>query len=196
MRHVLKICVIVCIGFFFIAMPVIASVPVVDQTYTSEPLPFSGFWYTTMGFLAIGTVITLRAKDATGTKKVIALDTEKSLEFQEGIDTYADLKAEEVAVPLRTQLKVAEGQRDGYRDIIVGEILRIKRLAAPKDKDGKDTFDLEAEKSYLEGLPAERLRMEFDRLPVKREDLKVETVTTGDSPSDPDDPYKAAGAYN
>lgn len=140
---------------------------------------------TTIGLLGLGTVISLRAKDQAGNKRMLTVDTEKPAEAADTIDQYAELKAEEVASPLRETITTLTASLKSAKDILVGEIIRIRMLTAPKGEGGEPDFDATTETAYLEGLPVERLRMEFDRLP-KRDALTVEGTTTSDAPADTD----------
>lgn len=174
------------------ALLLTAMTPLVAAAQTLDAVPQigPGPLFATLGALGLGTIITLKARDATGNKKTFALDTDKAQEAAETIDQYAELRAEETAGPLREALEAAKKQLTGYRDIIVGEILRIKALSALKSEGGEAKFDAETEKAYLEGLEAGRLKMEFDRLP-NAETLSVKPATVNEPPADPTDPYAA-----
>lgn len=135
-------------------------------------------------FFLGGAVLQLTARDGEG-EKTITLDTEDEPQTLLGrVKEYAQLKVSEVKSSLQAKLTAAQEENEGLRGILVGEILRIKKLKAGTGEDGEPDFDVEDEKTYLEGLPVERLKMEWKRLPAREEVTAPQTKTTGGAPDD------------
>ena len=142
-----------------------------------------------LGAIALGTVVHLSGTNEDGEEESVMLDTENddSQGLLKKLKRAAKLKAQAIIGPAKEKLEAAQAENETFRDIIVGEVLRIKKLTAGQDGEGNYDFDVEQEKQYLEGLPADRLKMEYERLP-NSEDVKVEQTTTeGEKQGEEDD---------
>ena len=139
--------------------------------------------------LATGITVHLTAKNVdTDEEESINLDTEDRSTLINRLKHYVGLKTRAATKPLQEQLTASQEENSGLRDIIVGEILRVKKLTQTGE-DGEPSFNVEKEKKYLEGLPAERLKMEYERIP-QREELKVESVTKSAGGEEGNDLYE------
>lgn len=140
-----------------------------------------------LGAVGLGAVISLRIGQRT-----VALDTDKPASAD---DYYTTLAAHETQVreaaetPLRTQLSAVRAENDLLRSALASEILRVRKLTGGED------FDEAAERLYLlggddtPGLPAARLRVEYDR--AVQQDLKHKPASDGGDPVPSSDPYAA-----
>ncbi len=182
--------------------PLMAAAASLDAAPQIGPAPLLA----ALGLVGLGTVITLKARDATGNKKTFALDTEKPAEMSEVIDQVVELRTEEATAPLHATITRLKSVIQLLREKMAAEIMRVETLAAPRNDKGETQYDAEAQKTYylgdnerhIEPLQAERLCLEFDK--AVRTEVKVPAATTSEEPGDTptkDDPYavalKAAG---
>ena len=138
-----------------------------------------------LGCTLMGVTVYLSARNHEKERdESILLDTDndKQEELAEKIQHYASLKAQEKLGPLEEKSEHLASELSSLKTMVVGEIVRIKKLTAPKNDEGETTLDVEKEAAYLEGLPAERLQMEYERLPEKAETLSVTATTTDAEP--------------
>jgi hypothetical protein len=129
--------------------------------------------------------VTFRTQNADG--EPVSLDAEveddAAEESVDAIERYAELEAESRTADLRSQLQDIEEDAGEMRDIIVSDILRRQKLSGEVGEEAD--LSVEDQRDYLQGLPADRLKMEWERAP-KGEDLSGATspATTGDAPDD------------
>lgn len=131
--------------------------------------------------------LTLRTQNADG--EAVSLDAhvedDHADDSTSAIQRYAELETESAVAEVRQDLEVVTAERDAMRDLMVGEILRRKQLAGLV-ADGEDAKDgqlkVEDEREYLLGLPAERLKMEYERAP-KPAELSAEAKTKPGKPA-------------
>jgi hypothetical protein len=102
------------------------------------------------------------------------------------LEAIAD-QAEEVP-ELREELSKTEDELDTIREVLVSDIVRRKKLAGKYD--GEDALDQAEDQEFLEGLPAGRLKMHYERAP-SGEELSTDAATSNDDPPEgnPDDVY-------
>lgn len=129
--------------------------------------------------------VTFRTQNADGETVSLDADVEddSAEESVEAIERYAELEAESQTADLQARLDETEEEADQMRELVVGDILRRQKLAGEIGEDAE--LSVEDQREYLQGLPAGRLKMEWERAP-KGEDLSGATrpATTGDAPSD------------
>ena len=141
----------------------------------------------TIGVVALmGTAhVTVRTEDKNGERQAFDLevDEDSPQEQVQAIERYAETREEAARADLQADLDSTEEELDEMRDLVVSEILRRQKLAGQVGEDAD--LSVEDQREYLEGLPAERLQMEWERAP-KGEDLSGSTQnhTTGDDPDD------------
>lgn len=131
-------------------------------------------------------VITL---DANGTSFALSVEDGQEEQAMKQLRTFYTQSKEEGAAPMKTRLDAAEAYGQAVRDILVGEIIRLRKLSAPTSEGGEEQFNAEAERQYLEGLPADRLAMEWRRTPAP-ETVKTDAKTKNENPPNPADPYE------
>ena len=178
---------------FLLLLIVCLMTPLVAAAASAETVPMVDYAYQAplwvqvgLAGLATGLTVQMMAKNPdTGEEERIQFDSEDEDTFLKRLQHFVGLKSKAKVKPVQEKLDATEKENDGLRGMIVGEILRIKKLTSVDD-EGEPTFDVEKEQKYLEGLPADRLKMEYERLP-KREELKVEQVTTSEEPDDSPD---------
>ena len=179
-----------------IALLLVLFTPLVAAAASAETVPLVDYamqaplWMqVSLVGLATGITVQLTATDPdTGDEKILDLDSEDKSSFLKNIKRYVKLKVQEKLSPTKAELKAEREENDNLRGLIVGEILRVKKLTQTGE-DGEPGFDVEKEKKYLEGLPAERLKMEYERIP-QREELKVESVTESAGGEEGNDIYE------
>lgn len=203
MRALLKFSTLLLLALLTVVMtPLCAAAASIDVAPQIGPAPL----LTVLGIVVgLGTVITLKAKDATGNKKTFAIDTEKPAEMSEVLEQVVELRTEEATTPLKAQIERLKSVVKLLREKMAGEIMRVEKLTAPKSTSGEEQYDAEGQKTYylgneekgIEALQPERLCMEFDK--AMRTSVKAEVATTSEEPDDvpSNDPYvkalKAAG---
>jgi hypothetical protein len=119
-------------------------------------------------------VVNLRVGDQN-----VALDPEDATSadrYYAALSAHVDAERNAASEPLKEQLTASKEDASAVRGILVSEIVRIKRLS---QKD----LDAEKETAYFEGLPHERLKMEWDRLP-KSEEINLSASTKNETPAD------------
>ena len=138
--------------------------------------------------------VTVRTEDHNGERQSFDLevDDESPQEQVEAIERYAETREQAARADLQAEMNEIEEEMGELRDLVVSDIIRRQKLAGEVGEDAD--LSVEDQREYLEGLPAERLQMEYERAPDS-EDLSGATAThtTGDDPDDtPDDFQKAA----
>lgn len=174
-KHIGRLLMLVTIAAL---TPLAAAAAAVDVIPQFGPAPI----WAAVGLAGLGAVIHLKIG-----KRSVTLDAEdpaSAHKYDEALEEHVETEKEAALAPVSEELTAAQEEGAALRSILVGEILRIRKLTAGED------FDVEDERKYLDGLPAERLKMEFDRLP-KREDIKLKAVTKNEQPADQDDPVAA-----
>lgn len=177
--HLVKHFGALALALLFVAFaPLVAAAASLETVTHASPAPL----WAAVGLAGLGAVIHLKIG-----KRSVTLDAEdpsSAHKYDEALEAHVEAEKEAAAAPIKENLQAAKEEGSALRGIVVGEILRIRKLTAGED------FDVEGEKKYLDGLPAERLKMEFDRLP-KREEIQLKAKTRNEAPDDSEDPVAA-----
>lgn len=80
--------------------------------------------------------------------------------------------------PIQTQLKDATEKAEKLQTVLVGEVIRLRKIA-------DDSLDVEKETEYLSVLPADRLELEFDR--AAKASVSVKRVSLSPEANDADE---------
>ena len=144
------------------------------------------FVFSVIGFLGMAHRATLRTTDADGEQRSYDLSIDEDADPSEQIEQverYAETREEAARADLQADLNEAEQELSAMRDLVVSDIIRRQKLAGEIGED--QDLSIEDQREYLEALPAERLKMEYERAPDS-EDLSGSTATqtTGDDPDD------------
>lgn len=130
--------------------------------------PAGSLIFVALALAGVGIVVNLSAKVADGTVKRFSLDSEKEGDFNGQLIQAIEAKVEEATQPLTQRLSKAVEKARGYRDLLVGEIVRRLELSADKPAD----FDAKEETAYYNTLRLKDLKTHFLRvldLPLKTE---------------------------
>ena len=109
-----------------------------------------------------------------GRDEIVHLDAGKDT-FASDLTEVIRLKQAESAAPLTTRITALEAENATFRDMLVGEIVRLKRV--------EGETEVKAETDYLCSLPVERLQMEWSR--ANKGAAPPVPVTTPDAPESP-----------
>lgn len=112
--------------------------------------------------------------------RVLHLEEEHAEEDRNTVQSLAD-QAEQVP-ELREERDELEDELGSMREVLVDECIRRQKLAGKIGEDAELSIDEQRE--YLEGLPAKRLKMEYERA------MKLDIDTGGalDPGKTPEDP--------
>lgn len=137
--------------------------------------------------------VTVRTKDKNGESQAFDLEVgdDAPQDQVQQIERYAETREERARADLQADLDATEEELSAMTDLVVSEIIRRQKLAGQIGEDAE--LSVEDQREYLEGLPAERLQMEWERAPSE-EDLSgsTEMVTTGDDPDETSADYEQA----
>lgn len=176
------------LAFGVLAVLFVLCLAPVTAAHAAEAAPFAGpaplgTLLTIAGLGAAGIVVRLSAKkyDGEGESRTerFSLDSDSD-QFAEQLEDFGEAKREEGAAPLRLELSATEKTSHEYRDILVGEVLRVQKLSA----EDPEKFDVETERAYLETLRPDQLKLHFDKARQAAQELKLKASTSNEDPAD------------
>ncbi|MEO1633190.1 MAG: hypothetical protein AAFU38_20680, partial [Bacteroidota bacterium] len=155
MRALIRFGTAFCAVLFMLLLVPVAAAVGVDassaQHIAPAPLPqLIGL----MGLAGLGIVVQLSAKDKEGDRQRFRLDTD-SEQFGENLEDYVEAKQDEVTRPLQASLTAMTEARDAYRDMVIGEIVRVETLRHAAETEGQTdatAFDAETHTAFLSTL--------------------------------------------
>ena len=125
--------------------------------------------------------LTIRTKNEDGDAVTHTLHLEDEHADDEAAAVEQLAARAERAADLRSELNAVQHDLATAKEAIVSDIVRRKKLAG--EYDGDDGLDQEADREYLEGLPVDRLKMEYKRAPSDAE-LDTSSATGNETPDD------------
>lgn len=166
---------------FVLCLAPITAAHAAEVAPIAGPAPLSTL-LSLVGLGAAGIVVRLSAKkyDEKGETRTerFNLDSDSD-QYAEQLETFGEAKLDEGAAPLRLELSATEKSRDEYRDLVIGEVLRVQKLSAAEP----DKFDVETEKAYLETLRPDQLKLHFDKARTAAAELKLKPSTSNEDPA-------------
>jgi len=138
-------------------------------------------------------LVKLQTTNADGERRSFSLEAPdgEGESARQAAEEYAEARVSAARADLQADLDATEEELSAMTDLVVSEIIRRQKLAGQIGEDAE--LSVEDQREYLEGLPAERLQMEWERAPSE-EDLSgsTETATTGDDPDETSADYEQA----
>ncbi|MEM8558369.1 MAG: hypothetical protein AAGG50_11155 [Bacteroidota bacterium] len=124
----------------------------------------------------------LRFSAADGSTQSVHLNTESD-NFEPELHRALDLARDEATRPLQAQLTAATEAREAFRDMVIGEIVRVetfRHAALVEAGDAEGDFDAEDHTAFLATLPPAKLKLHYQR--AASANVTVTQKTSGEGP--------------